>query len=176
MKLKNIIFVILFILTGFFIDKKLNKTEDKAEVSLKFQERVEQVMETDINKAEPEDFLRFNVSLKKAEKIIKFRETLGCIEDISELERIKGFGKKTVEDIAENFIVMENNLQRKRLEINNASDELLLWYGFGKKEIKKIRKYITENNRINSNLDLRKILSEKRYVEYKKLIIYTKYN
>lgn len=178
MKLKNIVFLIIFVALGFIIDKKLSKTEDKAEVSLKFQEKVERIIEKDINKLELDDLLKHGLTLKKAEKIIEFREAVGVILNLSELERISGFGQKTVEKLRGILIVSENieMKDKNKLQINTASEEMLTWYGFSKKEISKISEYIKENKGISSNLDMREILTEQRYLKYKSVIIYTKYN
>ena len=70
---------------------------------------------------------------------------------------------------------IENEVEKNPLYINEANDELLKYFGFDKKEIKKIREYINKNNRIDNNLQLMEILSKKRYEKYKKIIKYDKF-
>ena len=53
--------------------------------------------------------------------------------------------------------------------------EVLIQYCELMEEIKDIRKYLNKNGRINSNLDLMKVLSEKNYRKYKSIIKYDKF-
>ena len=63
----------------------------------------------------------------------------------------------------------------KVFNYSKANDELLKYFGFEKKEIKKIREYINKNKRIDNNIQLMEILSKKRYEEYKEIIKYDKF-
>ena len=87
---------------------------------------------------------------------------------------IKGIGEATYEKLSKKFKI-ENEVEKNPLYINEANDEVLKYFGFEKKEIKKIREYINKNNRIDNNLQLMAILSKKRYEKYKKIIKYDKF-
>ncbi|MGB0405368.1 MAG: hypothetical protein ACPGDB_04180 [Fusobacterium sp.] len=60
----------------------------------------------------------------------------------------------------------------KELYINRADDKILKYYGFEKKQIKLLRKYLKENNLILDNREIKKILTKKQYNEYKDIINY----
>ena len=64
----------------------------------------------DINTATAEDFTTLKgIGTKKAEAIIKYRESIKCFNSIDELSNIKGIGKAT---IAKN----SNNLELTKCE------------------------------------------------------------
>ncbi|MBZ4684195.1 MAG: hypothetical protein JG768_1622 [Fusobacteriales bacterium] len=173
---KGLFFVVL-IFIGISIDKRLNKSyeTEKRERKLVFQERVIPTEKLDINIATKEEFLEKNVSLSKYEKIKEYIDIVGGVEKIEDLIIIKGFGEKTIESLKEKFYT-EGNINRKKLYINKATDKELLYFGFTKKEIEKIKKFKEENKIVYSNLDLLKILERDRYNEFKDYIMYTKYN
>ena len=90
------------------------------------------------------------------------------------MKRIKGIGQATFDKLRKKLMI-KTQIEKKPLYINEANDTLLEYYGFDKKEIKDIRKYLNKNGRINSNLDLMKVLSEKNYRKYKSIIKYDKF-
>ena len=56
---------------------------------------------------------------------------------------------------------------------SNYADEITLkYYGFSKKEIKKIQKYLDKNDRITDNIEFQKIVNKKTYERLKDLINY----
>lgn len=127
----------------------------------------------DINKVSKKDIVNQKFSLKIAGAIIDYREKTGGFLELEELKRIKGIGEATYKKLADKFeIDKKKNVIKKSLYINKADDELLKYYGFTKKEIEKINKFKKENKIIKNNLDLRKILTENRYDEYKKIVKY----
>ncbi len=125
----------------------------------------------DINKASKEDMSNFGVTTRLAGLIVDYREKTGGFENLNELKRIKGIGQATFEKLRKKLMI-KSKIEKKPLYINEANDELLNYYGFDKKEIKEIRKYLDKNSRINSNLELMKVLSEKDYKKYKTIIKY----
>ncbi|MEQ3305968.1 helix-hairpin-helix domain-containing protein [Fusobacterium varium] len=128
----------------------------------------------DINTASKEDMVSQGIGIGYANKIFNYREKTGGFEKLEELKRIKGIGDATYEKLSKKFKI-ENEVEKNPLYINEANDELLKYFGFDKKEIKKIREYINKNNRIDNNLQLMEILSKKRYEKYKKIIKYDKF-
>lgn len=128
----------------------------------------------EINTASKEDMVSQGIGIGYANKIFNYREKTGGFEKLEELKRIKGIGDATYEKLSKKFKI-ENEVEKNPLYINEANDELLKYFGFDKKEIKKIREYINKNNRIDNNLQLMEILSKKRYEKYKKIIKYDKF-
>lgn len=128
----------------------------------------------EINTASKEDMVSQGIGIGYANKILNYREKTGGFEKLEELKRIKGIGDATYEKLSKKFKI-ENEVEKNPLYINEANDELLKYFGFDKKEIKKIREYINKNNRIDNNLQLMEILSKKRYEKYKKIIKYDKF-
>lgn len=125
----------------------------------------------DINRAVKEEMLRSGVAESYVNKIISFRDIKGGIESISELSRISGIGEKTCEKL-EKYFTVKDVPPLKDLYINKASDKTLSYYGFDKKEIKRIRKYLDENGKIENNIVLKKVLSDRKYEKYKDVIKY----
>lgn len=132
----------------------------------------------DINYATEEEMLTAGVSQRFTDKIIEFREIKGNIEDLKELERIKGIGKKTREKLEKYFKINEIP-DPKILYINKADDKTLAYYGFSKKEIKKIREYVGKQDSpikgIKSSLMLKEAISEEKYNKYCDFIRYNCY-
>lgn len=128
----------------------------------------------DINTASKEEMSNSGVTTRLAGLIVDYREQTGGFNNLNELKRIKGIGQATFEKLRKKLMI-KTPIEKKTLYINEASDELLGYYGFDKKEIRDIRKYLDKNGRINSNLDLMKVLSEKNYRKYKSIIKYDKF-
>lgn len=128
----------------------------------------------EINTASKEDMVSQGIGIGYANKIFNYREKTGGFEKLEELKRIKGIGDATYEKLSKKFKI-ENEVEKNPLYINEANDGLLKYFGFDKKEIKKIREYLNKNNRIDNNLQLMEILSKKRYEKYKKIIKYDKF-
>lgn len=128
----------------------------------------------DINTASKEEMSNSGITIRLAGLIVNYREKTGGFENLNELKRIKGIGEATFDKLSKKLRI-KTQIKKKPLYINEANDELLNYYGFDKKEIKNIRKYLDKNSRINSNLELMKILSEKDYKKYKTIIKYDKF-
>lgn len=178
-----IIFSLVMVLVYF-----LNKDEEKEvyeKRELKFNERVERKedIETnknkeknsknDINIISVEDMTELGISKTVAEKLVSYRERTGTIKSFDELKRIKGIGEKTAEKIKKTLVIDKKTIGKKnKININIASDDELSFYGFTKKELEKISKWKLETGPIFSNIDLIKILGERRYDQIKGEISY----
>ncbi|WP_027129264.1 helix-hairpin-helix domain-containing protein [Fusobacterium perfoetens] len=161
--MKKIIFSIIFLLVSFFSFSL--ETEYKVIYS------DNNFGKLDINSSSEEEMLKAGVAPSYVSKIISFRDIKGGIESIEELDRINGIGKKTCEKLEKYFFINEN-YKINPLEINKADETTLIYYGFSKKEVKAIIKYREEKGRIDGNIQLKKIISQKNYAKYKDLIIY----
>lgn len=128
----------------------------------------------DINRVNKEEMLRGGVAESYVNKIISFRDIKGGIENIDELSRISGIGQKTCDRLEKYFVIKEVP-PLKNLYINKADDKTLSYYGFDKKEIKKIRKFLEENGKIENNIILKKIISKEKYEKYVDIIRYNIY-
>ena len=118
--------------------------------------------------------LRSGVAESYVSKIISFRDIKGGIENINELESVRGIGEKTCEKLKKYFFINEiPNI--KPLYINKADDKILSYYGFNKKEIKNIRKFLEKNKKIKNNIILKKVISQNKYEKYKDIIRYDVY-
>lgn len=127
----------------------------------------------DINKVTREEMLRSGVAESYVNKIINFRDVKGGIENIDELKNVSGIGEKTCEKLKKYFFI-EDVPEIKPLYINKADDKILSYYGFDKKEIKDIRKFL-EKNKIKNSVMLKNIISKNKYEKYKDIIRYDVY-
>lgn len=128
----------------------------------------------DINRATQEEMLRSGVAESYVRKIISFRDIKGGIESIDELSRVSGIGEKTCKKL-EKYFEIKDVPKLKNLYINKADDTVLGYYGFNKKEIKKIRKFMEKNGKIKNNIILKKVISLKKYEKYADIIRYDVY-
>ena len=174
--------LLILLILGIFAGEKLyknfntekNKKESKYELTVTRNTYKDKNEPLDINKATVDTMLKNGISLRYAEGIDEYREITGGFQNIEELRRIKGIGAKTLEKIAVKVRVYEK-AKRNELYINEASDKILLYFGFTKKEINKIRKKQKENFKINSNIELRELLDEERYYYFKDFVQYERY-
>ena len=86
------------------------------------------------------------------------------------MTRRSGIGKKTYEKLKVKFKEPQS-VKLNRFNINKVDDNTLIYYGFTKKEIQNIRKY-HEKSIIRNNLELKNIISTKKYEELKDYIEY----
>ena len=125
----------------------------------------------DINKVSEQEMLARKVSKSYVSKIMEYREITGGFDRLEDMKRIKGIGDATYQKLSKVFkIGSEPN--KKMLNINSADDMTLKYYGFSKKEIKKIQKYLDKNDRITDNIEFQKIVNKKTYERLKDLINY----
>jgi len=125
----------------------------------------------DINKVSEQDMLARKVSKSYVSKIIEYREITGGFDKLEDLKRIKGIGDATYQKLSKVFKV-GSEPNKKMLNINSANEITLKYYGFSKKEIKKIQKYLDKNDRITDNIEFQKLVKKKTYEELKDLINY----
>ena len=125
----------------------------------------------DINKVSEQEMLARKVSKSYVSKIIEYREITGGFDKLEDMKRIKGIGDATYQKLSKVFkIGSEPN--KKMLNINSADDMTLKYYGFSKKEIKRIQKYLDRHDRITDNIEFQKLVKKKTYEELKDLINY----
>ncbi len=118
----------------------------------------------DINIATLEEMLAHKVSMSHGKKIVEYREITGGFENLQELTRISGIGRKTYEKLKGKFVVGTPIAERK-ININEAEDIALLYNGFTKKEIKKVREHQRIEGKIFDNVVLMDLLGGERYEE-----------
>ncbi|MGL5051598.1 MAG: ComEA family DNA-binding protein [Fusobacteriaceae bacterium] len=124
----------------------------------------------DINEASKAEMLKNSISKSYVDKIVEYREITGGFQEISNMKRISGIGAKTYEKLKIKF-KEPKDVNLKKFKINEADDKTLIYYGFSKKEIAVIRKY-RETSIFRNNLDLKKVISSKKYEELKNYIEY----
>ncbi|QOP40347.1 ComEA family DNA-binding protein [Sulfurimonas marina] len=62
----------------------------------------------DINTATVEELASLkDIGVKKAKRIIKYREEHGCFKDLKEFKKVKGIKKKTIKKNKGNIVVSE---------------------------------------------------------------------
>lgn len=125
----------------------------------------------DINKVSEQDMLARKVSKSYVSKIIEYREITGGFDKLEDMKRIKGIGDATYRKLSK-FFKIGSAPRKKMLNINSADDMTLKYYGFSKKEMKKIKKYLDKNDRITDNIEFQKIVNKKTYEKLKDLINY----
>ena len=118
----------------------------------------------DINKAS-------EISKSYVSKIMEYREITGGFDKLEDLKRIKGIGDATYQKLSK-FLKVGSAPTKKVLNINSANELTLKYYGFSKKEIKKIQTYLDKNDRITDNIEFQKLVNKKTYEELKDLINY----
>lgn len=168
---KILILVFILFSTNIFTSIKKLETEDLKLIlsSENMKERKDEKI--DINKASEVEMLSRGVASTYVEKIIEYRGITGGFETLIELKRIKGIREATYQKLAKIFKIVEAPT-KKNLYINSANDEILKYFGFDKKEIKEIKKYIQKNDRIIDNIELKKIISKTKYEKLKDKIRY----
>jgi len=92
----------------------------------------------DINKASEQDMLGRKISKSYVTKIMEYREITGGFDKLEDLKRIKGIGDATYQKLSK-FLKVGSAPTKKPLYINSADELTLKYYGFSKKEIKKIQ-------------------------------------
>lgn len=172
MKLMKV-FIFIFIILSNSCEKTKDERDSKVNYKIVQSKNMKEDRDglLDINKATKEEMVAYKVRLKIVNGILEYREQTGGFRNVKELKRIKGVGDATYNILHKKFKI-ENEIIKKHFNINTANNELLAYYGFNKKEINTIQKYIRANGRIKNNLDLMDILDKKRYEEFKNLIIY----
>ncbi len=170
-----VLIIILVIFGGERLWKTLKRSSERPEKSyvviMEKHTYKEKGALLDINRATLEDMLSVKVSMSHSKKIVEYREITGGFEELQELTRISGIGKKTYEKLKGKFVVATPRIERK-ININSAEEMELLYTGFTKKEIKKVREHQREKGRIFDNVVLMDLLGEDRYHKLGKNIEY----
>lgn len=173
--MKNWILIFVVILTlGLFTEYSFSEEKPKFKVIMSENMLEKKDFRLDINLATKEEMNNNKIGKSYISKIIDYREKTGGFLKIDELKRIKGIGNATFEKLSKKFKI-ESPIDKKPLYINDANEELLKYYGFDKKEIKKLKDYLDKNRRIDNNIQLMELLSKKRYEKYKEIIKYDKF-
>jgi len=95
------------------------------------------------------------ISKSYVAKIMEYREITGGFDKLEDLKRIKGIGDATYQKLSK-FLKVGSAPTKKPLYINSADELTLKYYGFSKKEIKKIQTYLDKNDRITDNIEFQK--------------------
>ena len=173
--MKNWILIFVVMLTlGLFTEYSFSEEKPKFKVIMSENLLEKKDFRLDINLATKEEMNNSKIGKSYISKIIDYREKTGGFLKIDELKRIKGIGNATFEKLSKKFKI-ESPIDKKPLYINDANEELLKYYGFDKKEIKKLKDYLDKNRRIDNNIQLMELLSKKRYEKYKEIIKYDKF-
>lgn len=173
--MKNWILIFVVMLTlGLFTEYSFSEEKPKFKVIMSENMLEKKDFRLDINLATKEEMNNNKIGKSYISKIIDYREKTGGFLKIDELKRIKGIRNATFEKLSKKFKI-ESPINKKPLYINDANEELLKYYGFDKKEIKKLKDYLDKNRRIDNNIQLMELLSKKRYEKYKEIIKYDKF-
>ncbi|MGL5965102.1 MAG: ComEA family DNA-binding protein [Fusobacteriaceae bacterium] len=128
-------------------------------------------MKLDINHATEEDMLRNKISAGHVSKLMEYRNITGGFNELSDMRKIKGIGDATYQKLSKKFKI-DKKFTRKKYNINSADDKVLIYMGYSKDEIKKVRKYISEKGRVFSSVELVGLISEKQYRKDRDIIDY----
>lgn len=141
------------------------------------EEKAKDISRFDINNATIEEMRGMGLTAGTAQNIIAFREKYGCIRTFEDIDNIKGVGAKTLEKIKEKFYIDAEKIKSipyVKININEENNrDVLLVLGFTKKECDLIDKWKQSNGSIFSNVDLLKIIGDKRYGEMNDKIKYS---
>ncbi len=156
---KRLIFLALigvFVLLGLALDKaeksNVQRTESKSRELVQFP--------IDVNKAEYEELLFLpGIGPAKAKAIIEYREKYGPFMSLSDLTKVSGIGKATVEKLA-SFVRIEeepfhNPIRSNKININTATIEQLCELpGIGEVKASEIIKFRQKNGPFKEVKDL----------------------
>lgn len=132
---------------------------------------VNREVKLDINYATKEEMLRQKIPMGQISKIHEYREITGGFRELFELKRISGIGPATYDKLSAKFKV-DRKFIPKRYNINRVDDKALIYLGYSKEEIKNLRKHISQNGKIHSNIELMKIIPKKKYERQRDYIDY----
>ena len=150
--MKNWILIFVVMLTlGLFTEYSFSEEKPKFKVIMSENMLEKKDFRLDINLATKEEMNNNKIGKSYISKIIDYREKTGGFLKIDELKRIKGIGNATFEKLSKKFKI-ESPINKKPLYINDANEELLKYYGFDKKEIKKLKDYLDKNRRIDNKI------------------------
>ncbi len=175
MRKKNFIIFLIFINFLFALNslskiKGLENNDFKKILSSQnMKEEKEQFL--DINTASEIEMLSRKISSSYVEKILEYREIVGGFEKLEELKRIKGIGGSTYLKLSKKLKI-KSSPHLNFLDINDAGEKILRYFGFSKKEIKKINIYRKKNGKISNNIELKKIITKSSYERLKNNINY----
>lgn len=125
----------------------------------------------DLNLANRGDFLSAGIATRYIDGILEYRDSVGAFEELSELKRIHGIGEATYRKLSKKM-ELRTKKARNPLYINKANAKILSYYGFSKKEIKRIENFRLQQGRIGNNLELKKLIHKQQYEKYKDLFRY----
>ena len=163
---KVVLSILFFVLTTFsysLVESEFKVIESKNTLDSKN-------LLLDINTATESELLKAGISKGYVDKLLEYRDITGGFEELKDMVRIDGIGKKTFERLKVKFKEVDK-VKLKKFNLNKVDDKTLIYYGMSKKEIQSIRKY-QEQGKIRNNLEMKKIISEKRYENLKNYIEY----
>lgn len=163
--MKKIVFFMIFLCNISLIYPQLNSSFKVIQGRNTLDEKG---MLLDINRASKADMLKVGISKGYVDKIIDYRDITGGFINIKDMRRISGIGKKTFERLKV-FFKISSNIILKNVNINSANSKVLKYYGFNKKEIKKIEIF-RKKQKIRNNNQLKKIISKEKYKELKDIV------
>ena len=172
-----IFFIILLIITGFRYYRieapKSSKNVGLIEVrieELEFKQFEKPDLENrfNLNTMTFEEMVSRGLTERRARGIIEYRDIVGIIKNIDELQAVSGIGEKTVELLKENYMVSDEgikNISQARVNVNSGNSNRLAMAGFTNAEIRKIERWREENGDLFSNIDLIEVVGNDRYNE-----------
>ena len=167
---KILLLLVIFSLNLFALPDSLGSKEYKIIMSSQDM-RADKNEKLDINKISEQEMLSRGIASSYVEKILDYRDITGGFDKIEDLKKIKGIGSATYEKLSKKFFV-GSAAEKKNFNINSADEKILKHYGFSKKEIKDLKKYLDKNDRITNNIELKKIISKKTYENLKDYVNY----
>lgn len=162
-KLALLIFIFLTTISFSFPNSEFNVIESKNTLDANN-------LLLNINTVSKNEMLKSGISGSYADKIVEYRDITGGFVKLKDMTRIDGIGEKTYQKLKEKFKEVDT-VKLKKFNINKVDNKTLTYYGFSKKDIKSIREY-QEKNRIRNNLEIKPLISEKKYKELKDYIEY----
>ncbi|WP_297486645.1 helix-hairpin-helix domain-containing protein [uncultured Cetobacterium sp.] len=163
--MKKIVFFMIFLCNISLIYPQLNSSFKVIQGRNTLDEKG---MLLDINRASKADMLKVSISKGYVDKIIEYRDITGGFKNLKDMRRISGIGKKTFERLKV-FFKISSNITLKNFNINSANLKVLKYYGFNKKEIKKIEIF-RKKQKIRNNNQFKKIISKEKYKELKDIV------
>lgn len=131
----------------------------------------EKDLRLDVNSSTYEEMLAGGITTNYAKKIIEYKKITGGISELKELSRISGIGDATVQNLSKKLKI-DKKFIPKKIKINSNDEKKLIYFGFSKDEVKKIKVYRGKNGDILSNIPLMDIIAPKKYEKYRDMIDY----
>ena len=160
-KLNKYVLIVLTLLILSFVTNYLNKEKNSfvdINENIEYQTYDEK---KSINNIDYLDFKNTSISNRKIQEILEYKDYMGAINNVSELEVISRITKEDINILKELFKDEKFYSSYRAHNINKATRKQLKFIGFSNKNINKILKY-RANKEIENLIELKDIIGDEK--------------